>query len=190
MLHQLEPNLQNRVRSELKPGESIVWVGQPDPKRAVWFGFALWFFFIPWTAFALFWTAGAAGFKIPTFSRMSDLFMLFGVPFILIGLAGLSSPYYIWKKALNTVYLITDRRAISIEGWRTWTVRTYPPEKLGSIVRKERSDGSGDLILDTTWYKDSDGDSRRNEIGFYAIPDVKRVEYLLERLATTGRQLQ
>jgi hypothetical protein len=188
MISQLKLNLQNRVRSELKPGESIVWIGQPNPNRLMWTGFLLWFFFIPWTAFSLFWTAGAAGFRIPTFTRITDLFPLFGLPFILIGLGGLSSPFWIRWKALNTVYVITDRRAFSLEGGRTFVVRNYTPEKLGNLVRKERDDGSGDLILDTTWYKDSDGDSRKNELGFYGIPDVKRVEYLLERLAA-NRQL-
>jgi hypothetical protein len=147
-------------------------------------GFALWLFFIPWTAFALFWMAGAAGFKMPDFSHGSDLFMLFGLPFLLVGFGGLSAPYWLRRKAANMVYVITNQRAITLEGRHTYTLRSYDPEQLTNITRKLNPDGSGDLVFEVIRYKDSDGDSRKKENGFFAIKGVKDVERLIEELTS------
>jgi hypothetical protein len=40
------------------------------------------------------------------------LFPLFGVPFVLIGLGMLAAPYWMRRKAQNTVYALTDKRAL------------------------------------------------------------------------------
>ncbi len=178
----LPAHLQARVKSELRPGEAVAWIGQPNPTRFMRSGFFLWLFFIPWTAFSLFWIAGASGFKFPDFSHAWSWFPLFGLPFLLIGLGGLSSPLWLYRKAANIVYIVTNQRAFSLEGARSYTVRTYLPAQLTHIVRKEHPDGSGDLLLEVLHYKDSDGDSRKKENGFFAIADVRKVEQLLERL--------
>ena len=186
-LIKLPKHLQARIQSELKPGEAVVWADQPHPGKYMRQGFLLWLFFIPWTAFALFWMAGAAGVKFPDFSHGQHLFPLFGIPFVLIGLGGLSSPYWLRRKAANIVYIITDQRAFALEGLRSYTARTYYPDQLRSITRKEHPDGSGDLVLETARYKDSDGDARKRENGFFAIAQVRRVEQLLEQLAAVQK---
>src|SRR5512139_1652604 len=112
-IYNLPQQLQQRLRAELKPGESIAWAGQPNPDRYMKSGFKLWLFFIPWTAFSLFWIAGASGFRMPQFNSGWSLFPLFGLPFLLIGLGGLSSPLWLRLKARSTIYAITNRRAIS-----------------------------------------------------------------------------
>jgi hypothetical protein len=183
-LAQLPERLQGRVQSELKPGESATWAGQPDPNRFMRTGFLAWLFFIPWTAFALFWMAGASGFRIPDFSQGFGFFPLFGLPFLLVGVGGLSAPFWLRRKARNIVYVITPQRAFSIEGARSITVRTFKPEELRNIVRKEHPDGSGDLVLATTQWRDSDGDARQKQHGFFAIAEVRRVEQLLQRVAS------
>ena len=66
----LPPQLQQRLMAELRPGEMIAWAGQPRPGRFMMKGFALWLFFVPWTAFALYWMGGAAGFRIPDFRNL------------------------------------------------------------------------------------------------------------------------
>ena len=186
-LLKLPKYLQARIQLELKPGEAVIWAGQPNPAKYMRQGFWLWLFFIPWTAFALFWMAGAAGFKFPDFSRGQDLFPLFGIPFVLIGLGGLSSPYWLRRKAANIIYVITDQRALTLEGSRSYTARTYYPDQLRNITRKEHPDGSGDLVLETARYKDSDGDAGKRENGFFAIAQVRRVEQLLEQLASVQK---
>ncbi len=106
---------------------------------------------------------------------------------MLIGLGGLSSPYWLRRKAANIVYIITDQRAFALEGLRSYTARTYYPDQLRNITRKEHPDSSGDLVLETVRYKDSDGDARKRENGFFAIAQVRRVEQLLEQLAAVQK---
>jgi hypothetical protein len=182
-MQKLPKHLTARLNSELKPGEVAAWVGQPDPAKYMRAGFIIWSFFIPWTAFALFWMAGASGFKVPDFSNGWSFFPLFGLPFLLIGIGGLSAPFWLRRKAANMLYVVTNQRAFSLEGARSYTVRSYSPRQLTRITRKENPDGSGDLVIEFTAYKDSDGDYRQRGNGFYAIPDVREVERLLEKLA-------
>lgn len=49
--------------------------------------------------------------------------------------------------ALQTVYLITDQRAISIEGEKWSTIRNYLPQQLQTVYRQENKDGTGDVII-------------------------------------------
>ena len=78
----LPADAQARITRELQPGEVVVWAGRPDPDRFMRGGFLLWLFFIPWTAFSLFWMAGASGFRAPDFSGPASFFPLFGLPFL------------------------------------------------------------------------------------------------------------
>ena len=175
-------HLQQRLRAELKPGESIAWAGQPIPDRFMKAGFLLWLFFIPWTAFSLFWIAGASGFKWPSFDSGGSFFPLFGIPFVLIGLGGLSAPVWLRRKALSIIYAITNERAITIEGIKSVMVKSYLVNDLGALERTEHQDGSGDLVFRNEYYRDSDGDRQTRKQGFFAIADVRRVEELLEKL--------
>src|SRR5262249_58082412 len=47
----------------------------------------------------------------------------------------------------HTLYLITDRRVAIMEGGRPYSVRSLAPAMLTHLVRRERPDGSGDLIV-------------------------------------------
>lgn len=49
------------VERELDPGERVVWTGLPLPGRFARRAWGMVIFGIPWTAFALFWIAGASG---------------------------------------------------------------------------------------------------------------------------------
>lgn len=182
----LPPHLQPRVQAELKVGETLVWVGQPNPNRLMLAGFALWLFFIPWTAFSLFWMAGASGFKLPTFDSPFSFFPLFGLPFLFIGLGGLSTPFWLHYKARSMVYALTTQRALILEGGRSVTVKSYPLAELKHLERTERPDGSGDLIFKEEGYLDSDGDRQRRKHGFFAIQNVRQVERQVESLAQSG----
>lgn len=182
-MYRLTQALQEKILRELQPGEVVMWAGQPDPKRMMLTGFALWLFFIPWTAFSVFWMAGAAGFQVPDFSQPFGLFPLFGLPFLLIGMGGLASPFWMHTRARHMVYVITSKRALAMTGSRATTVESWMPAQLGNITRTERQDGSGDLIFAMETWRDSDGDRRTRPKGFLGIQDVRMVEAQLQRLA-------
>ena len=169
-------DLRSKVDRELEPGERVEWIGMPIPRYFTSSSTGLFLFAIPWTAFAIFWMCGAAGFQIPDFKEGSDFFVLFGVPFLLIGLAMLSSPFWTYKKSFKTVYVITDHRAITFEGgWMSTTIRSYPPEKLSDIYRREKKDGSGDVVIHRKAWQDSDGGRQSEELGFLRIPNPKQI---------------
>ncbi len=171
------------VGAELLPGERISWVGQPIPGRFARKSIAIVLFGIPWTAFAVFWMVGAgigtwkSSFKGGGFGLFS-LFPLFGLPFVLIGIGMLSSPYWMRRKARRTAYVITDRRALVFDagGWSGTTIRSFEPDRLCDLRRIQNNDGSGDIIFERQWRSDNDGGRQSTDIGFLAIADVKSVE--------------
>jgi hypothetical protein len=59
----------------------------------------------------------------------------------------LSGPIWAYRKALKTVYVVTNRRAITFDGGRTVAIRSYPPDRLADVYRKERKDGTGDVLI-------------------------------------------
>lgn len=75
------------------------------------------------------------------------LFPLFGLPFILVGLGLLSSPFWSVRRASRTAYLVTNKRAVIIEGSRRRTVRSIAPDAFGDILRREGKFGRGDIVF-------------------------------------------
>ena len=61
------------------------------------------------------------------------------------------------------------------------------PEKPLRMVLPYAAGGSGDIIFRRDAWRDSDGDRRANEIGFFAIPNVRDVELLLQKLGQTAK---
>lgn len=175
--------LQDAIERELERDENVVWSAMPKPRYFSGPATGAFLFAIPWTAFSVFWMAGAAGFKMPQFNQGQDLFPLFGLPFFFIGIAMLSSPLWAYRNSLKTVYVITDHRAITIDGGWSTTIRSYPPERLTELYRREHRDGTGDVIISRHAWKDSDGDRQMQELGFLRIPDAKSVEAQLRELA-------
>jgi hypothetical protein len=182
----IPPKLHDLIHRELKRDERLEWAGMPT---RVWFTPAAtgaFLFGIPWTAFALFWTAAAG---IGTWNAGGDaglfrLFPFFGLPFVLVGFGMLSSPYWAYRRACNTVYAITDRRAILFEGGRrTTTVRSFKPMQLRNVHRRQKNDGSGDVLFSRRTWRDSDGDAHSVEVGFLRVQDVRDVEQRLQELA-------
>ncbi|HEX6591314.1 MAG TPA: hypothetical protein VF050_04890 [Moraxellaceae bacterium] len=172
----LPPTLQQRLMQELQPGEVVAWAGQPLPGRLMRQGFLLWLFFIPWTAFSLFWMSAASGFQLPNPARPEVWFALFGLPFLLIGLGGLASPFYMRRKAASTVYVITSKRAFTLTLGRSSQMHSWPPEKLGRVSRTEHGDGSGDLV-----FASEEGTPPLGR-GFTALRDVRQAELYLNQL--------
>ncbi len=171
------------VKRELEAGERVLWMEHPVARYFTPASRASFLFAIPWTAFSIFWICGAAGFKLPDFSKGGAvLFPLFGLPFLLIGLGMLSSPIWTYRRARRTVYVITNRRAISFAAGRRMTIRSFAPDELYDVYRTEKRDGSGDVIFG--------GASHAGEEpvqGFYNVRDARTVEQMLKALAETAR---
>ncbi len=179
--------LQEQVERELEDGEQLVWTGQPVPKYFTTHSTGAFLFAIPWTAFAIFWICGASGFKIPDFSGPQSLFPLFGVPFVLIGFWLLSTPLGMYRNMKRTAYAITDHRAIIFAGGTfSTTVRSFEPDELTDLTRKERRNGFGDIYFygpPSFSAAQQRGPSAVYDLGFLNLPNVREVERLLRDLA-------
>jgi hypothetical protein len=198
----LPEELDRRIRTELRQGERLVWSGQPIPRRFMRSTLPIVLFGIPWTAFALFWMAGASGILFGGFGgdapggfgAFFTCFPLFGVPFVLIGLGMLSSPYWMYRRARRTCYALTNQRALVwAAGWFSGIeIRSFRPSALGKMARREFSDGSGDLIFEEFFSvsRNSDGDmrSQRTERGFLGIENVREVEELVRKTLPTENE--
>ena len=183
--------LEDKVNRELESGERVVWMEQPIPRYFTAKSTGAFIFAIPWTAFAVFWICGASGFKVPDFSKGGfSFFPLFGIPFVLIGIGMLSSPIWSYRKAFKTVYVITDRRAITFDAGWTTTIRSYLPAQLQDIHRKEKRDGTGDIVLDQRIWSGSEGGRQAQDLGFLNIREPRRVEQMLRKLAEQNRPVE
>jgi hypothetical protein len=188
---QIPKELRRKIDRELQPGESIRWVEQPIPRDSTSTSAVIAFFSIPWTGFALFLMWGASGFKFPDLRegfKPQYLLPLFGVPFVVVGVGMLVTSLWkclwTWIDARETVYLITNQRAISIQGsWSKTTIRSYSPDELKNIFYRERNDGTGDIVITIWQWKDSEGDLKSEEIGFLDIRNPREVEMILKQLA-------
>lgn len=177
-------DLKDRVKRELEADERILWMAQPIPRFFTVRSTASFLFAIPWTAFAIFWMCAASGFKFPDFSQAGfSFFPLFGLPFLLIGIGLLSAPWRMYRKAFKTIYAITDRRAMILESGRATAIRSYPPDRLRNIYRKEKNDGTGDVIFDSFAGSGSDAERPALMFGFLNIYDPKTVEHILREIS-------
>jgi hypothetical protein len=192
------PELQQLISNELRSGEKLVWAAQPLPRvfRRQSIGIVL--FGIPWTAFAIFWMTTAAwgvwghggynhaGSNLP---GPFVFFPLFGLPFVLIGLGMLSSPFWLSRQARRTVYVLSDQRAIVITGKALGggvTVQSFEPDRLTSMERSQRADGSGDLVFESFVQRQGRG-SNTIRRGFIGIENVKQVEELIRESLLLNR---
>lgn len=202
--------LQDLLRDEIAPDERVRWVSQPQPRGGLnWVLLPPVLFAIPWTLFSIFWITGAAGIFDGGFPAKERLvFAAFGIPFVLIGIMLLSTPLWmrrrVRKASENTLYVITDRRAIVFNGGYYGdgglalmsgfmlrmirpglVVQSFPPDQLRTIERVQRPDGSGDLLFGTAALPmQLNSKPIPLRVGFYSIPDVREAERLLKDLAS------
>jgi len=130
-----------KIQSQLSSGESLLWSGRPRP------GVLLRgsdFFVIPfsllWGGFAFFWEYTAYKSGAPAF------FLLFGVPFVLIGI------YFIFGRFIvdslmrrSTYYGVTDDRVLIITEFPTAKTKSLGLSTLTDITFSSKPDQSGSI---------------------------------------------
>jgi len=172
------PKLRELVGRELEPGENLLWIGQPVPAFFVGASCFASLVGILATKISLLWLAAAVVKGYPL------SFILCGVPFLLGGLATLCSPILVWRNLKNTIYAVTDRRAIIFAGafFRTNGV-SFWPDDLGKLQCREKNNGIGDLVFEGSERISEQGPGKIPANGFFNIPQVRKVERLLQGLA-------
>lgn len=183
--------IRDELFRDLEPGEQIIWSSRPNPKAFARAGCGIFVFAIPWTAFAVFWTVTASGMTFwgPNSGLGSfNLFGLFGLPFVLIGFAMLSSPVWLRRKAGRSIYAVTDRRAL-VKMARLFggvELQSFYPERLTAMSRTEYRDGSGDLVFEQFTTRNGSGTTTVKR-GFIGVPNVREVEATIQKTLLKNR---
>lgn len=181
-----QTRLELALQRELDGDERVIWKGK-QLARVSLKAFAIYLFAVPWTAFALFWTA-MASFGVSAMEDegpagwMAWAFPLFGVPFVLVGIAMLSTPFIpLWQRG-KVVYAITNRRILRLSLGRSLNVKSVPSERLGLVDRHETRLGHGSLKLAVRVGTDSDGDKRTEHFDLGEVADVMGAHEAIRRL--------
>ncbi len=135
------------IESELIPhllaGEKLVWTGRPKtgvrfrPTDAFIIPFSL-----VWCGFVVFWEATAIAMGAPL------LFMLFGIPFVLVGLYMLIGRFFFdAKRRAKTVYGISNNRIIIKSGVVRTQVESMNIKSISEISFTQKQDLSGTITL-------------------------------------------
>jgi hypothetical protein len=184
------------VRAQLEAGEQLIWSGQPRQGLVLRSSDA---FMIPfsllWGGFAIFWEATVIWSGAPIF------FMLWGVPFVLVGLHLIFGRFFTdARQRANTFYGVTNDRIIITSGKHVKRVQSLSLSTLGDISLEERADGSGTITFGTpnpfrrwgnvaAW--PGAGISRQAQPSFEMIPQAKKVYELIrsaQRRLNAGRR--
>ena len=189
----LPPEIQQRVASQLRDGETQVWAAQPIPRLLSRRMISISLGGLALAGFALFWiiTTHLVHQRMGQFADLFAILPIVGLPFLLIGLVMAAAPVWAAKRAARTAYVLTDQRAIMFRcRWsRGVTVHSYEPGRLTSIERDEAPDGTGDLIFEqfVEYNKDAPlGPNSRIRRGFLGIADVRAVEELVHQTLLKG----
>jgi hypothetical protein len=156
----------------IPPDETVRWTGEP-PTGFLWrtSDFALVPFSLMWGGFALFWESMVISSGAPL------VMMLFGVPFVLIGIY-LVAGRFVWDANVRarTRYAVTDRAAYVVVSGIGGSVRRYAGPALAEVLVERKDDGSGTLrfgpnaIVRGQWYSTRSALASQN--AFEAIHDV------------------
>lgn len=164
------------ARAEMAEGERLIWADSPLPGSARWRVLPIsllgWLFLV----LALAWMAKAA--------IASFWLLVMGLPFLLAAAAFALLPWWWPRMTRHTVYAISNRRILIIQNWPRRKISSYGPEDIDVVERRERKDGSGDIVFRREEYRklrhhhEAANKRRVGErmIGFFGVADVRRLE--------------
>jgi hypothetical protein len=171
--------LETALQHQLRRGERVLWQGRQLARLSPRM-FGNWFFAIPWTGFALFWSfmawigAGQANDGSMGGQVAAIMFPLFGLPFVLIGCWMLAAPFLARANAANTIFAVTDQRVLRLYLGSRLKVDSLEADKIGTLSRSESADGSGTLTIA--------GSGRRKGFAIGDVADVRQADASVRQL--------
>ncbi|BDS13433.1 hypothetical protein [Aureispira anguillae] len=173
---------QREVYRHLNEKEQLIWAGRP--KQKIIFEAAdgcLIPFSLIWGGFAIFWEIMAIT------TNAGILLILFGIPFVLIGLYGIFGRFIhkSWVRK-RTFYGVTEQRIIVVRNNRVYSTNL---SQISDIQVNEDKDGSGTLIFALRAFNNSPTIQDLKKIpaliigrSFQAIPNVQFVYQQIQKL--------
>jgi hypothetical protein len=194
---QLSEEWRQRIEEELDPGEQIAWMGSPDPRSTAGRSLSTPAARVGWVtlATAVGWVLLAwqivgpprPGYPFPWFVLLPALFPVIAFAVLALWMPGGLTGRRLPHRASHTLYMVTDRRVVIMEGGHPIKVQSLAPPQLTHLVRRQRLDGAGDLILTREPGTLSEGWAGSNnwaayawrEVGLFGLPDVRAVERVI-----------
>jgi hypothetical protein len=185
-------DLSERVQAILDPGESLLWVGQPQSKR-------FWSEVAAVMAFGLLLLGAGTGLLVLAWGERIYFLLALGLALAALGCFCLLAPWRLRHRLRQATYALTDRRAVVFRGvgWsqqdmvpnlsKPWY--SFGPRELCQRALKHRYGRRMDLVFGTETQRLGRGKAMTVDIGFMGLEDPDLVEELLEqwfpRLVTT-----
>ncbi len=168
-----------RLRAEsLQDGERVIWQGQPDGVAHMMMWRYLWWIGFPWLlltviAIGFDWIGGAAQ------------------PLAMLGVAMVAAPLVMLLQDLQTLYLITDRRALILRtAWGRRTVSQTPFQAMDPDCEiLDIGRGAGHLNFASGRSTRSPDADYTGRYGFRCLREAPRIREILEG-ARTGAMRQ
>ena len=160
----------------------VLWSARPHPwgyARSRWKHALIG---IPFTAFAVFWTWGAAGgFSGSSGKSPPPFFVLWGCMFIVVGLCISLSPVFAMWKAGRVFYVVTEKSAIIFESTWSLKVQSFDASAFAGFERVSRGERDGDILFQRTIERRGKG-TRITEVGFLGLRDYSEAERALRSM--------
>lgn len=169
---------QNFFQSLLQPGEFVLWHGAPGPGKLNSYGHVPILFSIIWLGFSLVWEAAAV---------MSGviIMILFGLPFILIGLSiTFGGPIRNAKLKGKVFYAVTDQRLLIKEGNE---ISMFTPDMLPPMQIRMNKNGTGSIYFEETYYSHRNGNQYHCLCSLQNLTDVGRAQSALTTMLSKNK---
>jgi len=133
--------INEEIKAQLSPSERVLWAGQPRQGVIVRGADA---FMIPfslmWSGFIAFWELSVIKSNAPAF------FVLFGIPFVLIGVYLLVGRFFVEaKQRACTFYAVTNERILIVSGILSRKVKSLNLRTLSDLSLSEGKRGDGTI---------------------------------------------
>ncbi|WP_249141108.1 hypothetical protein [Bradyrhizobium liaoningense] len=153
----------------LLDGERVIWEGQPDGIARMMMWRFLWWLGLPWLL-------------LTVVAIRNDWFDQAAQPLVMLGVAMIAAPLVMLLQDLQTLYMITDRRALILRtAWGRRTVSQTPFKAMDAVFEiLDIGGGVGHLNFASgrsTRSPDTDYTGRH---GFRCVRDAARIRHILE----------
>lgn len=178
--------LWEQVESHLKPGETVLWADQPIPRF-----FTL--FTVVNLVVGLAWSVGFIWFISPDWQSLTvpnssgwdkTIIILISLFFLSLGLQFILMPVKHYQKALSSIYILSDKRAIHVKLGRKLKHDSYPFNTITQIRLIEKPDSPGNVIMVSGVRHEGLPPPFGGDPGFYHIKRAAEVAGIFVELLT------
>lgn len=179
-------------QDDLRPGERLLWTGQPNPSRLLSAGDVIMIpFSLMWGGFAFFWEFMAIKLNLKGGTGPGIIMPIFGLPFCAIGFYLIFGRFiFLANQRKRTYYGVTDQRALFVTLGRQRSSQYVTFDRQLNVQKSIRGDGSGSIIFGNsqmpTWAVSM---MARNQNTAAQIPTFAEIKDAAEVAALIDKQL-